>query len=123
MPAVPPPPKKRAGVWSRKERDAWNLATRFRNEADQILLLFDHTAVPATNNAAERCRWTRSCQPCTNRALLALLDAAKHSGLHTNYEVRRVNAAVVAARDSADGIVAAINVFRLKYLKEAPCTA
>jgi hypothetical protein len=65
MPPGPPPPKKHRGTWSQRERDAWNLATRFRNEAGQILLLLDNTAVPATNNHAEvrhevaHCEWTR----------------------------------------------------------------
>ncbi len=54
MPPGRPPPRKRRGVWSQQEREAWNLATRFRNEADQILLLLDNTAVPPTNNHAER---------------------------------------------------------------------
>ena len=54
-PSGPPPLKKRSGAWGgQRDRDAWNLATRFRVEADQILRLLDNTAVPATNNDAER---------------------------------------------------------------------
>jgi len=55
LPDTPPPPKKQAWKWGgQRDRDAWNLATRFRVEQDQILRLLDNTAVPATNNDAER---------------------------------------------------------------------
>ncbi len=54
MPPGTPPPRKRRRVWTQTEREAWNLATRFRNETDQILLLLDNTAVPPSNNHAER---------------------------------------------------------------------
>ena len=54
LPAGPPPKRRNQGGWLPKDRDAWNLATRFRVEAGQILLLLDNTAVPATNNHAER---------------------------------------------------------------------
>jgi len=54
LPAGPPPRRRNRGGWLPKDRDAWNLATRFRAEADQILHLLDNTAVPATNNDAER---------------------------------------------------------------------
>ena len=60
-PSGPPPPKKRSGArGGQRDRDAWNLATRFQDQADQILLLLDNTAVPATNNDAER--WLRMCK-------------------------------------------------------------
>ena len=54
LPPGPPPSKKRPGIWTQRQRDAWNLATRFRAETDQILLLLNNTAVPASNNNAER---------------------------------------------------------------------
>lgn len=54
LPTGPPPRRRNRGGWLPKDRDAWNLATRFRVEADQILRLLDNTIVPATNNDAER---------------------------------------------------------------------
>lgn len=54
LPAGPPPRRRNQGSWLPKDRDAWNLATRFRLEADQILRLLDNTVVPASNNQAER---------------------------------------------------------------------
>lgn len=53
-PPGPPPRRRNRGGWFHRDRDAWNLATRFHTEADQILRLLDNTAVPATNNHAER---------------------------------------------------------------------
>lgn len=53
-PPGPPPRLRNRGGWFHRDRDAWNLATRFHTEADQILRLLDNTAVPATNNDAER---------------------------------------------------------------------
>jgi transposase len=55
IPHGPPPPKKQSWKWgNQRDRDAYNLATRFRVETDQILRLLDNTAVPASNNNAER---------------------------------------------------------------------
>ncbi len=55
IPDGPPPPKKQSWKWgNQRDRDAFNLATRFRTEHDQILQLLNNTAVPASNNAAER---------------------------------------------------------------------
>jgi transposase len=54
LPAGPPPRRRNRGGWLPKDRDAWNLATRFRLEVDQILRLLDTTVVPASNNHAER---------------------------------------------------------------------
>ncbi len=54
LPPGPPPRLRNRGRWTPKERDAWNLATRFRTERPQILALLDDTRIPATNNNAER---------------------------------------------------------------------
>lgn len=54
LPAGPPPRRRNRGGWLPKDREAWNLAVRFRHEADQILRLLNNTVVPATNNDAER---------------------------------------------------------------------
>ncbi|MHB1535083.1 MAG: IS66 family transposase [Acidimicrobiales bacterium] len=54
---LPPGPKPRlrhSGGWSATQRKAWNLATRMRDGADQVLRLLDDTRVPLDNNAAER---------------------------------------------------------------------
>jgi transposase len=54
LPAGPPPRRRHRGGWSICEREAWNLASRLRDDADDVLRLLDNTAVPLTNNAAER---------------------------------------------------------------------
>jgi transposase len=54
LPAGPPPRRRHRGGWSICEREAWNLAARLREGADDVLRLLDDTAVPLTNNAAER---------------------------------------------------------------------
>jgi len=54
IPAGPPPRRRNRGGWTHNDRDAWNLACRFRDQADQILLLLDNTRVPFDNNEAER---------------------------------------------------------------------
>ncbi len=54
LPAGPPPRRRHRGGWSTCQREAWNLASRLRNGADDVLRLLDDTAVPLTNNAAER---------------------------------------------------------------------
>ena len=54
---LPPGPKPRlrhSAGWSNAEREAWNLATRLRDDAGQVLRLLDDTRVPFTNNAAEK---------------------------------------------------------------------
>ncbi len=54
---LPPGPKPRlrhTGGWSDAQRKAWNLATRMREDADQVLRLLDDTRVPFTNNRAEQ---------------------------------------------------------------------
>jgi transposase len=54
LPAGAPPRRRHTGGWTDAQRKAWNLATRMRNDADQILRLLDDTRVPLDNNAAER---------------------------------------------------------------------
>jgi transposase len=54
LPAGPPPRRRHQGGWTIYERNAWNLATRMRAHADDVLRLLDDTAVPFTNNTAER---------------------------------------------------------------------
>jgi transposase len=54
LPPGPPPRRRHRGGWSICEREAWNLASRLENEADDVLRLLDDTAVPLTNNAAEQ---------------------------------------------------------------------
>ena len=54
LPPGPPPWFRKNDGWLPKDRTAWNLAVRFRDEADQILRLLDDTRIPATNNDAER---------------------------------------------------------------------
>ena len=54
LPAGPPPRRRNRGGWTHNDRDAWNLAIRFRDQADQILLLIDNTLVSFDNNEAER---------------------------------------------------------------------
>ena len=54
LPPGRPPRKCHTGGWSTAERKAWNLATRLRDDADQVLRLLDDTRVPLDNNVAER---------------------------------------------------------------------
>jgi hypothetical protein len=54
LPEGPKPRRRGQGGWSDAQRKAWNLATRMRTQADQILRTLDDTAVPFTNNTAER---------------------------------------------------------------------
>jgi transposase len=54
LPPGPPPRRRHRGGWSICEREAWNLASRLREGADDVLRLLDDTMVPLTNNAAER---------------------------------------------------------------------
>lgn len=54
LPEGRPPRRRNQGGWTPKDRDAWNLATRFRTQRPQILALLDDTRIPATNNDAER---------------------------------------------------------------------
>ncbi|HTX01448.1 MAG TPA: IS66 family transposase [Acidimicrobiales bacterium] len=54
LPPGPPPRRRHSGGWSTYQRDAWNLATRLKSHADDVLRLLDDTAVPLTNNAAEQ---------------------------------------------------------------------
>ena len=54
LPAGTPPRRRNQGGWFHRDRDAWNLAQRFRREHDQILRLLDDTRIPADNNDAER---------------------------------------------------------------------
>jgi integrase len=54
LPPGPPPRLRHRGGWFIVEREAWNLASRLKTAADDVLRLLDDTAVPLTNNAAER---------------------------------------------------------------------
>ena len=54
LPAGPKPRLRHQGGWSIYQRKAWNLATRMRRDAADILRLLDDCAIPADNNAAER---------------------------------------------------------------------
>jgi transposase len=54
LPPGPPPRLRHRGGWLIVEREAWNLATRLESGVDDVLRLLDNTAVPLTNNAAER---------------------------------------------------------------------
>lgn len=54
LPDGPPPRRRNRGHWTHHDRDAWNLACRFRDQHHQILLLLDNTRVGFTNNEAER---------------------------------------------------------------------
>jgi hypothetical protein len=46
--------RKHTGGWTNAEQEAWNLGTRTRRRADQMLRLLEDTRVPADNNTAER---------------------------------------------------------------------
>ncbi len=48
LPDGPPPPRRHTGGWTTAQRDAWNLATRMRRDADQVLRLLDDTACRST---------------------------------------------------------------------------
>jgi transposase len=54
LPEGPKPRRRGEGGWSEAQRKAWNLVTRMRTQADQILRTLDDTRVPFDNNAAER---------------------------------------------------------------------
>ncbi len=54
LPAGPPPARAQTVVWNVHQRAAWNLATRMDVGIDQVLRFVDDTAVPFTNNLAER---------------------------------------------------------------------
>lgn len=54
LPAGPKPRLRHSGGWSDTQRRAWNLATRMRSGAEEVLRLLDDTRVPLDNNAAER---------------------------------------------------------------------
>lgn len=51
---APPRLRRYHGGWSPTNREAYNLATRMRRDAHEILHLLDNTIIPATNNTAER---------------------------------------------------------------------
>jgi transposase len=54
LPSGPPPRRRHQGGWSIYQRQAWNLATRMRRDAADVLRLLDDTRIPADNNPAER---------------------------------------------------------------------
>ena len=54
LPEGPPPRRRHQGGWNIDDRKAWNLATRMRDDADQVLRLLDDTRVNFDNNTAER---------------------------------------------------------------------
>jgi len=54
LPNGPKPRRRHQGGWTVAQRKAWNLATRMRSDADQVLRLLDDTRVPLDNNMAER---------------------------------------------------------------------
>ena len=54
LPQGPPPRGKHRYQWRESQRKAWNLATRLRAHEHEVLRLLDNTAVPFTNNQAER---------------------------------------------------------------------
>jgi len=54
LPEGPPPRRRHRGGWSTEQRAAWNLATRMRVYAPDVLRLLHNTAVPLDNNIAER---------------------------------------------------------------------
>ena len=53
-PTGPRPRRRGTGGWLAWQRDTYNLASRLRNEQDQILRCLTDTRVPFTNNLAER---------------------------------------------------------------------
>jgi transposase len=54
LPEGPKPRRRGEGGWSEAQRKAWNLATRMRTQADDILRTLEDTRVPFDNNTAER---------------------------------------------------------------------
>lgn len=54
LPPGPPPRRKHTGGWRQTQREAYNLAARFRDHEPDILRVLTNTAVPFTNNQAER---------------------------------------------------------------------
>lgn len=54
LPVGRPPRRRHHGNWTTYQREAWNLASRLRSGTDDVLRLLEDTAVPLTNNAAER---------------------------------------------------------------------
>lgn len=54
LPSGKPPRLAHRGGWNVAQRKAWNLATRMRRDADQVLRCLDDTRVRFDNNAAER---------------------------------------------------------------------
>ncbi|HUP70675.1 MAG TPA: IS66 family transposase [Acidimicrobiales bacterium] len=54
LPPGPPPRRRHKGGFDIHQRKAWNLASRLRGDADQVLRLLDDTRVPFDNNTAER---------------------------------------------------------------------
>jgi len=54
LPPGSKPRLKHTGGWKPHQRDAWNLATRFRDDEADILRFLTDTAIPFTNNNAER---------------------------------------------------------------------
>jgi transposase len=54
LPKGPPPRRRHTGGWSTQQREAWNLATRLRAGAPEVLHLLRDSAVPFDNNAGER---------------------------------------------------------------------
>ena len=54
LPKGPPPRRRHTGGWSTPQREAWNLATRLRVGAPDVLHLLRDSAVPFDNNTGER---------------------------------------------------------------------
>jgi hypothetical protein len=54
LPPGPPPRRSHRGGWSVAQRKAWNLATRMRTGADDVLRCLSDTRVSLDNNVAER---------------------------------------------------------------------
>ncbi len=54
LPEGPPPRRRHTGGWTTPQRDAWNLATRLRSGAPDVLHLLRDSAVPFDNNTGER---------------------------------------------------------------------
>jgi len=54
LPEGPKPRRRGEGGWSEAQRKAWNLASRMRTGADEVLRALDDTLVLTDNNIAER---------------------------------------------------------------------
>jgi transposase len=54
LPQGPLPKRRNTGGWAPHQRDAYNLAMRFRDDEADILRFISNTLVPFTNNDAER---------------------------------------------------------------------